>query len=218
MSAFRCGHELSKSRIGVTLSQLPRVSGKRCPECQAKTAAGILDLLKSMQKSHEAGEYRDPGVNHHLMIYIFDRFISQRKGADFQQLSKEIFCSWGEVSYHILDRNQLSSYFTTVRGRWGSDIAKQALRALGTAALRSNGIYELVEPADAEILGSLNRMILLFKQRASAVETFQQLQVILDSTGTLRMLRDDVTSAVTQLDQEFAKWDATVLTIKTFPS
>ncbi|KAI1204846.1 uncharacterized protein F4807DRAFT_465212 [Annulohypoxylon truncatum] len=207
MPAFGCGHELRKSRIGVNLSYLPQVNTRRCPECQTKTAEGILGLLKSMQKSHDAGESRDPGINQHLITYLFDRFTTQRKGAGFQLVFKEFFCVFGEVSYHVLDRKQLSSFFTTVRGRWGSDIAKQALRALATAALRSNGIYELVEPASADILSALNRMIILSRERAAAVETFQQLQIILDSTGTLRMLRDDVTFAVTQLDEGYAKWD-----------
>ncbi|KAI0883875.1 uncharacterized protein GGS22DRAFT_189845 [Annulohypoxylon maeteangense] len=210
MSAFKCGHELPKSRIGVNFSYLPLDNKKRCPECQTKTAPGILGLLKSMQESHDAGEYRDPGINQHLITYVFDRFITQRKGVGFQQLSNEFFCALGEVSYHLLDRKQLSSFLTTVRGRWGSDIAKQTLRALGAAALRSNGIYELVEPANAEILSSLNRMILLSRERASAIETFQQLQIILDNTGTLRMLRDDVTIAVAQLEEGYAKWEATI--------
>ncbi|KAI1460133.1 hypothetical protein F4805DRAFT_472177 [Annulohypoxylon moriforme] len=215
MPAFGCGHELPKSRIGVNLSSLPRDNSRRCPECQTKTAAGILGLLKSMQKSHDAGEHRDPGINQHLITYIFDRFTTQRKGAAFQQASKEFLCAFGEVSYHLLDRKQLSSFFTTVRGRWGSDIAKQSLRAVGTAALRSNGIYELAEPAEVDLVDSLNRMILLFRDRASAIETFQQLQIILDGTGTLRMLKDDVISAVTELEDGFAKWEVAAPILKT---
>lgn len=206
MAPFGCGHELPKSRIGVNLSHLPRDSNRRCPQCLTKSAPGILALFKGMQKSYDAGEQRDPGVNQHLITFIFDRFITQRKGVEFQKLSKEFFYEFGTICYHLLDRKQLSSLFATIRARWGSDIAKQSLRAVGIAALKSNGIYELVEPATAEIVGALNRMILLSRERASSIETFQQLQIILDTTGTLRMLRDDVTSAVIQLDDGYAKW------------
>ncbi|XDG07559.1 hypothetical protein ABKA04_007174 [Annulohypoxylon sp. FPYF3050] len=206
MAPFGCGHELPKSRIGVNLSHLPRDSNRRCPQCLTKSGLGILALFKGMQKSHDAGEQRDPGVNQHLITFIFDRFITQRKGVEFQKLSKEFFHEFGTICYHLLDRKQLSSLFATIRARWGSDIAKQSLRAVGIAALKSNGIYELVEPATAEIVGALNRMILLSRERASSIETFQQLQIILDTIGTLRMLRDDVTSAVIQLDDGYAKW------------
>ncbi|KAI1092950.1 hypothetical protein F5B19DRAFT_501904 [Rostrohypoxylon terebratum] len=206
MVRFGCGHELPKSRIGVNLSHLPLDSHRRCPQCLTKSGTGILGLFQSMQKSRNA-EQRDPGINQHLITYIFDRFITQRKGAVFQKLSKEFFYEFGSSCYHLLDRKQLSSLFATIRGRWGSDIAKQALRAVATATLKSNGIYELVEPATAEILGALNRMILLSRERASSIESFQQLQIILDSTGTLRMLRDDVTSAVIQLDENYARWE-----------
>ncbi|KAI1104015.1 hypothetical protein F4804DRAFT_332705 [Jackrogersella minutella] len=209
MSFSGCGHQLPKSRIGANLAYIPRDASKRCPECQTKSPNGTIQLLKNIQKSHEAEKPGDPGISQHIMTYVFDRVIQQRKNTStgFKQRLGDVIGVFGEVSYHVLERKQLASFIITTRGRWGSDIAKQALRAVGSAALKSNGVYAPIEPAEAEILTTLNRMITLFRGRAAAIETFEQLQIILDSAGTLRKLRDDVTSGLSKLEEGVSRWD-----------
>ncbi|KAI1404771.1 hypothetical protein F4819DRAFT_446313 [Hypoxylon fuscum] len=152
---------------------------------------------------------KDPNINQHIMTFVLDRFISQRKNPalGFKDQLGDMLSAWGGLCYRMLDQKHLASLFMSVRGRWGSDVAKQALRAVGTTALKSNGVYAPVEPENAEMLTTLNRMIHLMRERAASIETFDQLVIIFDSAMTLRMLRDDVTSALAQLQEGFDKWD-----------
>ncbi|KAI1408231.1 hypothetical protein F5Y13DRAFT_194512 [Hypoxylon sp. FL1857] len=207
MSGFSCGHELPKSRIGAYLSHIPQDECKRCLDCQTKTAVGTLRLLKNLRNSCEN---LDPNVGQYVITFAFDRFILQRKATanGFKQNFDELLRVHGEVSLHLLGRRQLSSFFLAVKGRWGGDIAKQALRAIGTAALKASGVYTPIEPANAEILATLNRMISLFRRRVIAINDFKQLEIILDSATTLESLRDEVIFALSRLEEGLAKWDS----------
>ncbi|KAI1140946.1 hypothetical protein F5Y05DRAFT_423808 [Hypoxylon sp. FL0543] len=208
MPNFHCGHELPKSRVGANLSHIPQDSGKRCPDCQTKTATGILALLKSLQKSYESKSSLDPNVIQRLITYAFDRFVSQRKTTGFKQNFDEFLRTCGEVSLRLLGQKQLSDFILTAKGRWGSEIAKQALRSIGTAALKANGVYRPIEPADAEILTTLNRMITLCRERAASIEVFEQLEIILNSATILKSLQDEVIFALSHLEEGFTKWDS----------
>ncbi|KAI1771745.1 hypothetical protein F4818DRAFT_202808 [Hypoxylon cercidicola] len=209
MAMFTCGHELPKGRIGANLSHVPRDSSNRCPGCQTKTPSGVIGLLKSLQKpSAKPQKPRETSISQHLITFAFDRFISQRKTPGFKSRVDEVFDAFGEVCYRLLDRKQIASFSITARGRWGIDVTRQAWRAVGTAVLKTNGVYEPIEPAEAEILHTLNNMIELMRERAASVDTFEQLEIVYNSASTLRMLRDQVTSALSELEDGFTKWDA----------
>ncbi|KAI0835503.1 hypothetical protein F5Y06DRAFT_299647 [Hypoxylon sp. FL0890] len=208
MPTFNCGHELPKSRVGANLSHIPQDYGKRCPDCQTKTATGTIGLLRNLQQSCENENSLDPNISQRLITYAFDRFVSQRKTSGFKQNFDEFLRACGEVSLHLLGRKQLSNFILTAKNRWGSEIAKQALRAIGTAALKANGVYTPIEPADAEILTTLNRMITLCKERASAIDVFDQLEIILNSAKILKSLQNEVIFALSHLEEGFTKWDS----------
>ncbi|KAI0848476.1 hypothetical protein F5Y00DRAFT_262572 [Daldinia vernicosa] len=209
MSNFSCGHSL-KSRVGANLAHIAQDKRKPCPDCQTRTPGGVLTLLKILQKSCETKKLSDPNIKQYLTTYIFDRFISQRKNTStgFKQQFDEIFQEWGTATYYILDQKQLSNLSVTIRARWGSDVGRQALRVVAIAALKEYEVFDPIEPADAEILATLNRMIGFMRDRATAVETFDQLEVIFDGAATLGTLRDNVTSALIRLEDGFTKWDA----------
>ncbi|KAI1655911.1 hypothetical protein F4813DRAFT_397850 [Daldinia decipiens] len=209
MSNFSCGHNL-KSRVGANLAYIAQDKRKPCPDCQTRTPAGVLILLKSLQKSCETKKLCDTHIKQYLLTYIFDRFISQRKSTStgFKQQFDEIFQAWGTATYYMLDHDQLSNLSVTIRARWGSDVGRQALRVVAIAALKENDVFVPIEPVDAEILATLNSMIGFMRDRASAVETFEQLEVVFDGAGTLGTLRDNVTSALLRLEEGSTKWDA----------
>ncbi|KAI0112367.1 hypothetical protein F4776DRAFT_641130 [Hypoxylon sp. NC0597] len=210
MPSFSCGHKLPKSRVGANLSHIPQDNCKRCPDCQTKTAAGTLRLLMNLQKPCENEKRLDPNINQYLITYTFDRFVLQRKMTSngFKQNFNKLLCICGEVSLHLLGRKQLSSFILTTKGRWGRNIAKQTLRAVGTAALKANGVYTLIEPVDSEILTTLNRMIILCRERVAAIEVFEHLEIILDSATVLKSMQDEVIFALSRLEDGFTKWDS----------
>ncbi|KAI1392523.1 uncharacterized protein F4822DRAFT_425728 [Hypoxylon trugodes] len=206
MSTFNCGHTLPKSRVGAKLSQIP---GKRCPECQTRAVNGVLGLLTNMQKPENV---RDPDVDEYLLTYIFDRFVSQRKStaAGFRQRFKEVLGAWSQATYCLLDRKRISNCLDTARSRWGSDVATQALRALGATALKMCGIYSPIEPVAVDFVIPLNGMIDLLRTRATTVESFDQLEVIFDNAATLREAADDVIRAFARINDDFDRWNTTV--------
>ncbi|KAI8958302.1 hypothetical protein F5Y11DRAFT_362794 [Daldinia sp. FL1419] len=207
MSNFSCGHGL-RSRVGANLAYIAQ-DKKPCPDCQTRTPAGVLTVLKSLRKSCETKRLCDRNIKQHLITYIFDRFISQRKSTStgFKQQFEEIFHAWGIACYHVLDQKQLSDLSVTIRARWGSDVGRQALRVVAIATLQENGVFEPIEPAEAEILATLNNMIGFVRGRAAAIETFEQLEIIFDGAKTMGRLRDDITRALLQLEEGFTKWD-----------
>ncbi|KAI2634943.1 hypothetical protein GGS26DRAFT_531580 [Hypomontagnella submonticulosa] len=208
MATFTCGHLLPKSRIGVNLAHIPREKGARCPECQTKSPVGTIALLKNTKKLGK----RNPNVNLHVLTYVFDRFMSQRKDVDtgFKKQFANIISQWSETAFHMLDRKQLASFLITVRGRWGSEIVKQILRSLAMEALKVNDVYTPIEPRDAEILHTFNRMVSFTKSRAATMQNVEQLEIICNNAAILKKLRDDVTSALSKLEEGFAKWDANI--------
>ncbi|KAF3068952.1 hypothetical protein GL218_08054 [Daldinia childiae] len=209
MSNFSCGHNL-KSRVGANLAYIAEDKRKPCPDCQTRTPAGVLALLKSLLKSCETEKLSDPNIKQYLVTYIFDRFISQRKStsAGFKQQFDEIFQEWGTATHYMLDHSQLSNLSVTIRARWGSDVGRQALRVVAIASLKENEVFLPIEPADAEILATLNRMIGFMRDKATSVETFEQLEVVFDGAETLGTLRDNIISALLRLDEGLTKWDA----------
>ncbi|KAI4864853.1 hypothetical protein F4820DRAFT_323033 [Hypoxylon rubiginosum] len=209
MARFTCDHELPKGRIGTNLAHVPRDNSNRCPGCQTKSPSGVIGLLKNLQKpAPDPQKPRDAAISQHLITFAFDRFISQRKAAGFKARLGEVFGVFGETCYLLLDRKQIASFSITARGKWGIEVTKQAWRAVGAAVLKTNGVYQPIQPARAEILTTLNNMIEFMRGRAAAVDTFEQLEIVYSSASTLRMLRDDVTSALSSLEDGFTKWDA----------
>ncbi|KAI1766159.1 hypothetical protein GGR53DRAFT_464732 [Hypoxylon sp. FL1150] len=208
MALFCCGHELPKGRIGINLAHVPRDFSNRCPSCQLKTPSGLIGLLKNLQKpTTDQQKARDANTNQFLVTFAFDRFISQRKTPIFQARLHEGFDMFGETCYILLDRKQIASFSITTRGRWGIDITKQIWSSIGTAVLKANGVYDPIEPAKAEILATLNKMIDLMRDRAASIQTFEQLEIIYGSASTLRTLRDNVTSGLSDLENGLTKWD-----------
>ncbi|KAI2604887.1 uncharacterized protein GGS25DRAFT_402677 [Hypoxylon fragiforme] len=149
-------------------------------------------------------------INQHVMTFAFDAFAQKRKAAamGFKERYEEMLDAWGETAYRLLDRRQISSFAMTARGRWGSDVTRQALRAVATASLKLNGVYAPIEPETAELLTTINRMISLMRQRAAAVETCEQLYIIFQGAETLRVLRVDVNIALAQLEEGLTRWEA----------
>ncbi|OTB17074.1 hypothetical protein K445DRAFT_21266 [Daldinia sp. EC12] len=209
MSNFSCGHNL-RSRVGANLAYIAQDKRKPCPDCQTRTAAGVLTLLRTLQKSWEMKTLSDNNIRQHLVTYIFDRFISQRKStsAGFKQQLDEILSAWGMSCYQMLNRSQLANFSATARARWGSDIGRQALRVVAIAALKDRDVYKPIEPEDAEILATLNNMIAFLRERATAIETFEQLEIVFDGAETLGALKNDSILALVRLDEGFARWDA----------
>lgn len=208
MARFCCGHELPKGRIGVNLAHVPRDFSNRCPSCQLKAPSGVIGLLKNLQKpTPDQQRARDANTNQFLITFAFDRFVSQRKTEIFQARLTEVFDMFGETCYRLLDRKQIASFSITTRGRWGTDIMKQTWASIGTAVLKANGVYDPIEPAKAEILTTLNKMINLMRERAASIKTVEQLEIVYDSASTLRTLRDNVTTGLLDLETGFTKWD-----------
>ncbi|KAI1379956.1 hypothetical protein F4677DRAFT_300172 [Hypoxylon crocopeplum] len=211
MSAmFSCGHELPKSRVGANLAHTPQDSSNRCPDCQTSSPVGLLSLLKNLEDTCEADEPLDENISLYLITYTFHRFVSQRKAPEggFKRQFDTLLYAWGETCHCLLDRKQILSFYRTAKGRWGSDIAKLALRAVGTAALKANGVHTSIPPENAEILATVNRMIELMKERARSIESFEQLLILLNGAAMLRMLRGQVTFALVQLEEGYTRWDA----------
>ncbi|KAI1803422.1 hypothetical protein F4811DRAFT_572089 [Daldinia bambusicola] len=208
MSNFSCGHNL-KSRVGANLAYIAQDKRKPCPDCQTRTATGVLTLIRTLQRSWEADMLTDDNVKQHLVTYIFDRFISQRKStsAGFKQQLDDIFAAWGSASYHMLSRSQLANFSATARARWGSDVGRQALRVVAVAALKDRDIYSPIEPVNAEILATLNNMIGFIRERATAIETFEQLEILFDGAETLSVLKNDAILSLVRLDESFARWN-----------
>ncbi|KAI1463625.1 uncharacterized protein F4812DRAFT_468521 [Daldinia caldariorum] len=207
MSNFSCGHSL-RSRVGANLAYIAQ-DKKPCPDCQTRTAAGVLALLRTLQRSWKAETLNDHNVKQHLVTYTFDRFISQRKStsAGFKEQLDEIFGAWGSACYHMLNRSQLANFSATARARWGSDIGRQALRVVAIAALKDRDIYSPIKPEDAEKLATLNNMIRFVKERATAIETFEQLEILLDGAEILEALKNDAMLRLEKLDEGFARWN-----------
>ncbi|KAI2611816.1 hypothetical protein GGR54DRAFT_616891 [Hypoxylon sp. NC1633] len=223
MSQFSCNHTLPRSRVGAHLSHIPQDASRRCPDCQTSTPEGTLALLQKLQRIGESAAHlvfseRDADVDQHLSTYLLDRIASQRKNSrsGFKQAYASLLAAWGRASYLLLTRPRLSSVHMTARGKYGSDVARQALRALGVAALEASGVALIdtaPESGDEEddfggVLVEVNRMIMCMRERASAIERFDQLEVIFDGALTLKGMRDEVVFAVSRLDEGFARWDA----------
>ncbi|OTB07438.1 hypothetical protein M426DRAFT_8808 [Hypoxylon sp. CI-4A] len=209
MPTFNCGHGMPKSRVGDLLVHLPQDRRKRCPECQTRTAVDTLWLLLNL-RSNEPVRSLDPYVRRRLVTWIFDRFVSQRKSDTngFKSQFENLLQEWSETCYPLLDRDQISEFSMTVKSQWGSDMSRRTLRQLAIGALRSYDVYELIEPVDAEVLTTLNRTITLFRERASVIETFEQFEILANGAVILQKLRDDVISALSELEKGFSRWDA----------
>ncbi|XXH05944.1 hypothetical protein Hte_012387 [Hypoxylon texense] len=209
MARFTCGHELPAGRVGANLAHVPRDSGNRCPGCQLKSPTGVIRLLRNLQTpAPDPQKPRDASIAAHLIMFAFERFMAQRKAPGFRARLEEVFGALGETCYLVLDRKQIRGFTVTVRGKWGIEVTKKIWRAVGVAVLKTNGVYDPIQPAEAEILTTLNNMIEFMRGRVAAVDRVEQLDIVYSSAATLRTLRDDVTSALSELEDGFTKWDA----------
>ncbi|KAI0972313.1 hypothetical protein F4678DRAFT_57655 [Xylaria arbuscula] len=136
-----CRHGSTGSRLNETLTRFSlsfqMLGTKKCYDCQTSTAAGALNLIKTMTQTVN-NDKLDPNAVKQGAQLLFERVAGQRRKTEhgFKDQWKTFELAFATFCYRHVSETQLGDLCHNIWAKFGAGVDREFLRALAEAACR----------------------------------------------------------------------------------